>query len=174
MAKHSRREMIRVGFACAAFPIAATLSIGCQSNQEGDSQDTDRTSSDPRKVNEVGTENGDAMKIHYLEIVTTDVDAMCALYSRMHGVAFGDADPNLGGARTASLANGGTLGIRGPLRDTETPVVRPYLLVEDIKASVAAAAESGAVIAMPPTEISGHGTFAIVIQGGIESGLWQH
>lgn len=118
-------------------------------------------------------DNGKAMKIHYLEIVTTRVDAACALYSQMHGVTFGEADQRLGGARTARLASGGMLGIRAPLRDTEKPVVRPYVLVEDIKASVAAAAKSGAEIAMPPTEIAGHGQFAIVIQGGIESGLWQ-
>lgn len=113
------------------------------------------------------------MIIHYLEIVTTDVDAACELYSQMHRVTFGEADQNLGGARTADLASGGMLGIRAPLRDTETPVVRPYVLVDDIQASVAAAAESGAEIAMAPTEIAGYGQFAIVIQGGIESGLWQ-
>ena len=71
------------------------------------------------------------------------------------------------------LANGGTLGIRAPLRDTETPVVRPYFLVHDIVEAVAAAAQSGAEIAMQPTEIPGRGKFAILIQGGIESGLWQ-
>jgi hypothetical protein len=31
----------------------------------------------------------------------------------------------------------------------------------------------GAEIAMTPTEIVGYGQFAIVIHGGIESGLWQ-
>ena len=62
------------------------------------------------------------------------------------------------------------LGIRAPLRDTEGPVVRPYVLVEEIDAAVAAAAEAGAEIAM---ELPGYGQFAIVIQGGIESGLWQ-
>lgn len=113
------------------------------------------------------------MKIQYLEIVTPDVDAACALYSRMYGVAFGEADWNLGGARTAGLAGGGKMGVRAPLRDTEKPVVRPYVLVEDIQASVAAAAEAGAEIAMAPTEIEGYGRFAIVIQGAIESGLWQ-
>lgn len=113
------------------------------------------------------------MKIQYLEIVTKDVDAACELYSQMHGVKFGDSDQSLGGARTAKLDSGGMLGIRAPLRPTEKPVVRPYVLVEDIKASVAAAAKLGAKIAMPPTEITGHGQFAIVIHGGLESGLWQ-
>lgn len=113
------------------------------------------------------------MRIHYLEIVTPDVDAMCAQYSKVHGVTFGDPDPNLGGARTAKLTDGGMLGVRGPLRANETPVVRPYLLVDDIAAAVAAAADAGAKIAVPSMELPGHGTCAIVIQGGIDCGLWQ-
>ena len=117
------------------------------------------------------TEN--TLKIYYLEIVTPDVDAACALYSLMYGVTFGDADPNLGGARVSNLTGGGMIGVRAPLRDTEQPVVRPYVLVEDIKVSIEAASKSGAEIAIPPMEIPGYGQFAIVIQGGIESGLWQ-
>jgi predicted enzyme related to lactoylglutathione lyase len=65
------------------------------------------------------------------------------------------------------------LGIRAPLRPTERPVVRPYLLVKDISAAVTRAAKFGAKVAVEPTEIPGHGTFAIVIHGGIESGVWQ-
>jgi predicted enzyme related to lactoylglutathione lyase len=114
-----------------------------------------------------------AVKIHFLEIVTPDVDSACDLYSMMYGVTFGDANADLGGARTADLDGGGMLGVRAPLRDTETPVVRPYVLVDDISAAVSAAAEAGAEIAMTPTEITGYGQFAIVIHGGIESGLWQ-
>ena len=113
------------------------------------------------------------MQVHYLEIVTADVDAVCQTYSNLHGVTFSDADQNLGGARTAKMAGGGVLGVRPPMRDTENPVVRPYVLVHDIQAAVEAAAEAGAEVALPPMEIPGHGTCAIVIQGGIESGLWQ-
>jgi predicted enzyme related to lactoylglutathione lyase len=113
------------------------------------------------------------MKIHYLEIVTRDIDSICKTYSKIHGVTFSEGDPNLGGARTAKLSNGGLLGVRAPLRDTEEPVVRPYILVEDIEASVSAAADSGAWIALPPMEIKGQGICAIIIQGGVESGLWQ-
>ena len=93
---------------------------------------------------------------------------------RCTGVTFGDADQKLGGARTAKLDGGGMFAIRAPLRETEKPVVRPYVLVEDIKEAVSEAAKGGAVIAMAPTEIKGHGQFAIVIHGGIESGLWQN
>ena len=113
------------------------------------------------------------MQIQYLEIVTPDVDALCETYAKSHDVEFGESDQNLGGARTARLANGGVLGIRAPMRDTENPVVRPYMLVEDIQAAVDAATTAGAHVAMPPMEIPGHGTFAIVIQGGIDSGFWQ-
>jgi predicted enzyme related to lactoylglutathione lyase len=59
------------------------------------------------------------------------------------------------------------------MHDGEKPVTRAYVLVEDIEAAVAAAAASGAVIAVPPMEIAGHGTCAIYFQGGIEAGLWQ-
>ena len=113
------------------------------------------------------------MQIQYLEIVTPDVDAVCEVYAQLHDAEFGESDQNLGGARTAKLENGGMLGVRAPLRDTENPVVRPYLLVEDIQAAVDTAAKAGAEVAVPPMEIVGYGTFAIVIQGGIDSGFWQ-
>jgi uncharacterized protein len=113
------------------------------------------------------------MRIHYLEIVTTDVDSVCTLLERMVGVRFDDPDPSLGGARTAPLENGGMVGVRAPLNAGERLVVRPYFLVEDIEAALAAAEGSGAEISLPPMEIPGHGTCAIVFQGGIESGLWQ-
>jgi predicted enzyme related to lactoylglutathione lyase len=113
------------------------------------------------------------MQVHYLEIVTPEVDAVCATYARLHGVSFGEPEPGLGNARTAPLPGGGLLGVRAPMHETETPVVRPYILVDDIGAAVDAAEAAGCVIAHPPLEIPGHGTFAIFIQGGIHHGLWQ-
>ena len=90
------------------------------------------------------------MKIHYLEIVTPDVDEAVELYSELHGVTFGDPNPNFGGARTAELDGGGLLGIRAPMRDTEEPVVRPYYRVDDIEEAVASAHRVGTQIAMGP------------------------
>jgi predicted enzyme related to lactoylglutathione lyase len=113
------------------------------------------------------------MQVHYLEIVTPEVDATCAAYEKLHGVSFGDPDPGLGNARTAALANGGVLSVRAPMHETEEPVVRPYILVDDIHAAAKAAEEAGGEIAHPPMEIPGHGRFAIYIQGGIHHGLWQ-
>ena len=113
------------------------------------------------------------MQIHYLEIVTNQVDAVCAAYAAAHRVQFGKPDAGLGNARTAPLAGGGLVGVRAPLHETEQPVVRPYWLVDDIGPALAAAVKAGAQIAHPPLEIPGHGTFAIYIQGGIHHGLWQ-
>ena len=173
MSKINRRQILGAGLTAMAIPAATILNSGCAPDHENAAGNADGPPDDAPILLNKDADKGSAMQIQYLEIVTTDVDAACALHSRMHGVKFGDTDQNLGGARTAKLTNGGLLGIRAPLRSTEKPVVRPYMLVEDIKAEVAAAAESGARIAMTPTEIAGHGQFAIIIHGGIESGLWQ-
>ncbi len=113
------------------------------------------------------------MQIQYLEIVTPDVDAVCATYEKLHGASFGEPEAGLGNARTTTLGNGGVIGVRAPMHEAEEPVVRPYLLVDDVEAATAAAAAAGAEIAHPPLELPGHGTFAIYIQGGVHHGLWQ-
>jgi predicted enzyme related to lactoylglutathione lyase len=120
-----------------------------------------------------GDPEAQAMQIYYLENVTPEVDAVCATYEKVHGIAFGEPDPNLGGARTARLANGGMIGVRPPLRANEEPVVRPYWLVPDIQAAVDKAADAGAMVVLPPMPLAGHGTCAIIIQGGVETGYWQ-
>lgn len=114
-----------------------------------------------------------ALQIQYLEIVTPMVDETCGVLSETHGVEFGDPIAELGNARTADLADGGRIGVRAPMRETEEPVVRPYLLVDDIDAAVKAAEKAGAEIAIPPMEIPGQGKFSIYILGGIDHGLWQ-
>lgn len=113
------------------------------------------------------------MQIHYLEIVTPDVDALCAVYAAANGLEFGEPVPGFGFARTAPVPGGGMVGVRAPMRDSEDPVVRPYWLVDDIEAALAAVDAAGSVVALPPTEIPGGGTFAIYIEGGVDHGLWQ-
>ena len=125
--------------------------------------------SDEMTTTKVKTE----MQIHYLEIVTEEVDAVCATHAKLHGVSFSDPVAGLGNARTAALPDGGMLGVRAPMHEAEEPVVRPYLLVDDIEAAAAAAVEAGAEIVHPPMEIPGYGTFAIFSQGGVLHGLWQ-
>ena len=111
--------------------------------------------------------------IHYLEIVSTDVDQLCAAYSQTLGVTFGEEVDELGGAKTATISTGGMLGIRPPMHDAEEATTRPYYLVEDIEDAVREAANSGAEIAVPPLEIPGRGKCAIVMYGAIQNGFWQ-
>lgn len=113
------------------------------------------------------------MQIHYLEIVTPDVEAACAACAQLHGVSFSEPVAELGNARTAELSSGGLVGVRSPMHETEQPVVRPYILVDDIDAAAEAVKMAGGEIAHPPMEIPGHGQFAIYIQSGIQFGLWQ-
>jgi predicted enzyme related to lactoylglutathione lyase len=116
---------------------------------------------------------GEAMLVQYLEIVTFDVDATCSAMEDLHGVSFGGPNAGLGNARTAVLKGGGMIGVRAPMHESEHPVVRPYVLVDDIEAAIEAAEASGAEVAVPPMEIPGHGKCAIYVLGGIQHGLWQ-
>ena len=113
------------------------------------------------------------MAVHYLEIVSNDVDTLTGLYQRMHGLSFGSPDPDLGQARVATRADGTLVGIRKPLAAHEQPIMRSYLAVEDIQQAVKKAEEHGAIVAYPPTRQGQRGIFAIVIQGDVQHGLWQ-
>lgn len=113
------------------------------------------------------------MQVEYLEIVTKDVDGVCAAYAGASGGTFGDPDPGLGGARTAPMPGGGMVGVRAPMHEEEEPAVRPYWLVEDIEEAVTEATQAGGEVAHPPMKIPGIGTFAIYIHGGVHHGLWQ-
>jgi hypothetical protein len=64
------------------------------------------------------------MALHYLEIVSNDVDTLTGLDERMHGLSFGPPDADLGQARVASRADGTLVGIRKPLAAHEKPIVR--------------------------------------------------
>ncbi len=114
-----------------------------------------------------------AIDVHYLEIVTAETDATCDGLAQSHSVAFSEPIAELGNARTAGLKDGGRIGVRAPMGE-EQPVVRPYVLVDDIHAAVRTAEAAGAEVLMPPTEIAGQGTFAIYYLGKIEHGLWQN
>ena len=113
------------------------------------------------------------MRIHYLEIVARDVDKVCSAYAAANKVQFGEPVAELGNARTAKVPGLWLVGVRAPMHEAEEPVVRPYWLVDDIETAVAAAVDAGGEVAHPPLEITGHGTFAIYILGGVNHGLWQ-
>lgn len=114
------------------------------------------------------------MQVQYLEIVTPEVDATVQALSAQHGAVFSGPVAMLGNARTAALTGGGRISVRGPMREDEAPVVRPYLLTDNIEAAIAAAEAAGAEFAMRATPIPGEGVFAIYVLGGIEHGIWQN
>jgi len=113
------------------------------------------------------------MQLHYLEIVTPEVDATCATYSELHGVAFSDPEPELGNSRTASLEGGGMIGVRAPMHEAEEPTIRPYILVDDIETAARAVTETGGELMVPPMEIPGRGRIAIYSQGGVQHAFWE-
>ncbi|MCB1590524.1 MAG: hydroxylase [Xanthomonadales bacterium] len=114
-----------------------------------------------------------ANPLHYLEIVTTEVDAVCAVHEATGSGSFGPPVAELGGARVCQMADGTRLGVRAPLHAQELPLQRAYRLVADLAAAVSACADQGAVIALPALEIPGQGRIAICQLGGIELGFWE-
>jgi hypothetical protein len=111
--------------------------------------------------------------LHYLEIVTTDVKSICDLYINSFGWNLQPESPELGNARVAKLKNGSLCGIRDSMSPDEKPMIRIYLRVNDIEASVEKVTQQGAKILLERMEIPGHGIIAIYEIGGIEKGLWQ-
>ena len=166
MRNFDRRELLHSGIALA-LPLGGMSLFGGQ--ESTGTATNDGAATDSKKESKKKD-----LQVQYLEIVTPKVEELCQQYSAMHGVKFGEPIPSFGNARTAKLNGGGMIGIRAPMRETETPVVRPYMLVENLEKAVAAAKDSGAEIAIPKMEIpGGHGSIAIVILGGIECGMWQ-
>ena len=111
--------------------------------------------------------------VHYLEIVTPDVDAARFLYSTAFGWNFQSPVPELGNAVVAMLPGGSMCGIRAPLHVEETPVVRTYIRVADLETSTREAGRMGAKILLESMDLPGWGKISIVEFGGVQQGLWQ-
>lgn len=167
----SRRGALTLAACAAAGGIA---SVQASASQELENSASKSSAGGPEgDLSQADKGPSEALRVHYLEIVTEDVEAVCSLYSEMLGLTFGAADRHLGGARTVQLAGGSLLGVRAPMHAGEKPVVRPYALVKDLAAAIAKAEKAGAEIAVPSMAIPNHGTCAIYFLGGIEFGLWQ-
>jgi len=113
------------------------------------------------------------LTIHYVEIVSDDVDSLTSLYQRTYDLSFGPPEADMGQARVATRPDGTVVGIRAPLAAHEEPIIRTYFEVDDIQKAVQEAEDSGAMVAYPPTEQGAWGTFSIVIHGDLQHGLWQ-
>jgi predicted enzyme related to lactoylglutathione lyase len=157
---------LRFGAVCLAPVLIAGAAVSHRAGTEGE-----QTQPETKGLVEHQPEET-ALNVQYLEIVTPAVEETCDALGEAHGVTFGPPVAELGNARTADLRGGGRIGVRAPM-GPEAPVVRPYVLVDDIHAAVKVAEEAGAEILMPPTETPGLCTFAIYYLGTIEHGLWQ-
>lgn len=164
----SRRKAIAVVAASMT-----AISVGCESKVEPTTSDTKTANELSANQAQETVAGGSEMKIHYLEVVTAEVDAMCNTYAEVLESKFGEPIQALGGARIALQEGGGMVGVRAPMHAGEKPVTRAYALVRDIQAAVAAAEKGGATIAVPPMKIEGYGECAIYLLGGIEAGFWQ-
>ncbi|MBI3130906.1 MAG: hydroxylase [Acidobacteria bacterium] len=111
--------------------------------------------------------------IHYLEIVTPEVDRARLLYTTALGWRFQAAVPELGQAVVAALPGGSLCGIRAPLHESEVPVVRTYIRVPDLDAATRAAEQAGGQILLESMDLAGWGRISIFEIGGIQQGLWQ-
>lgn len=111
--------------------------------------------------------------VHYLEIVTPDVDAARHLYASTFGWHFRAPVPELGNAWVAALPGGSLCGIRAPLSAEEVPVVRTYVRVGDLEAATLEAAQSGGTVLLESMDLAGWGRISIVGLGSIQQGLWQ-
>lgn len=111
--------------------------------------------------------------VHYIEIVTPDVEAVCSLYEQAYGWHFQPMKPELGNAFVTKLPEGALCGIRAPMHTEEKPCVRTYVRVTDIEITVQRVSQLGAKILLERMEIPGHGIIAIYLHGGIEHGIWQ-
>ena len=130
----SRRDLLKSNSALAVIPVLLS-SLGCQQlESESEGRVEDKDSAQPVTKSEQGSSYETDMakvKVQYLEMVTPEMDALIAQYEKTHGVEFSEPNAAFGGARTINL-DGGLLGVRKPLRESETPVIRPYMLVDDI------------------------------------------
>ena len=113
------------------------------------------------------------MRIHYVEIVTKNVEAQCEALEKLHGLSFGEPVADLGNARVADSPDGSKIAVRAPLAEHDLPIVRTYMEVADIEQAVKDAEAAGAMIAYGPMVQGDTGTWAIYILGDAQIGLWQ-
>lgn len=112
--------------------------------------------------------------IKYLEVVTDKFDETVHAYEASLGLSFEGPIAELGYAKIVKLPNEGMIGVRKPMHESETPVVRPYILVDSLEAELKKIEQTDADIALPFMELPGYGKIAIYFLGENQFGLWQN
>ncbi len=110
--------------------------------------------------------------ITHLEIPADDVERAKRFYSAVAGWDFGSMSqfPDYWLFQTEE-GHGGGLGKRG---ESVGSVIRAYITVDNLEDAVAAAEANGGKVVTPPSDVSGMGRFAAVLDSeGSEIGLWE-
>ena len=110
--------------------------------------------------------------ITHVEIPADDPERAKRFYAAVAGWAFGTMGeyPNYWLFRTEE-GHGGGLGTRG---DSVGSVIRLYITVDRLEDAVAAAEANGGKVVTPPSDVTGQGRFAAVLDSeGSEIGLWE-
>ena len=111
----------------------------------------------------------------HVELSTQDIAKAKSFYQSLFAWTLNDED--MGGGMTYTMINVGE-GTGGGMMKTPAPGVPtawlPYVLVDDVVAATAKAKSLGATVCKDVTEVTGAGSFSIIIDpAGAAIGLWQ-
>ena len=112
----------------------------------------------------------------HVELATTDIDKAKSFYSSLFDWQLEDVD--MGGGMTYTMVKVGEEGTGGGIMKHPVPGAPSawlaYVLVDDVAAATAKATSLGATVMRDVTEVTGYGSFSIVIDPtGAALGLWQ-
>jgi hypothetical protein len=110
----------------------------------------------------------------WADISVADVDAACAFYAAVLGWHIPEAGPDDAGYRIA-LVDGHPVAAIGPQQSPDQPQAwLLYLATEDADATVAAIAEHGGTLLVPPFDAGRHGRLAVAADPtGAMFAIWQ-
>ena len=117
-----------------------------------------------------------AHEFSWIELTTDDTGAAKGFYAELFGWSFDELPMDNGGVysmfQPAAGGPGGGI-MAKPMPEVPTAWM-PYVLTEDLEASVKRVEELGGSVIMGPTPVPGHGIFAVIADptGGV-IGLWK-
>lgn len=113
----------------------------------------------------------DAEKRHgvfsFNELITTDLDSAMEFYGELLGWSFHETKTIWGNRYITALKDGavvaGMMLKEGNVDEEAMPCWDPYITVDDVEKSVKIVEKKGGRILLPPTDISGIGRFAVIM-----------
>lgn len=118
-----------------------------------------------------------AHEFTWIELTTDNTEAAKGFYAELFGWRYDELPMDIGGVysmfQPAAGGPGGGI-MAKPMPEVPTAWM-PYVLTEDLEASVKRAEELGGAVRVPPTPVTEHGAFAVIADpsGGV-IGLWRN